>query len=587
MKRIYKSLFTCAVAGVMAGGMLTSCIDDGYDLDDIDLTINVGGDLGVPTSSTEQYTISDVLDLSSTSSIKATGDQYGYAKGDYVLVENGDPSYSTVNIDTQDVKNITCDPTNVKLSLTSQGTNQDVDQTIEGIHSKVKLSDDNIDKQLLSLTRIDANVKLDMGFKLEASTGFKGSLTLMPGFTLTYPEGWTIDLYDQSMASYCKVEGRKLIFTAAKKFTTASGLRVPVRVTSFDFTNMPAGEGLYKPGHFLVNGELLTSGPVRVSTGSTAAGTAINLNVKITPTIPAMTITAVTGKIDPKVDIDNSSFEINDIPDFLAEEDNYLDLADPRIVLNVNNGSPVDINLNAVVEAVTKNGGVRQIGIGDAHGTSQVMVKASSQNKIVLSATGNAVEGATVVKVPGLSELLAKIPDRINIKDVTAKVPSNKEYTIRLGSKFSVVTGYEAVVPLAFGENLRLSYSTDETGWDEDLSKYNFNEVTATMKVENSIPLEMVPEVQALDVFGHVIEDVTATVEGKVEGGSVASPAMSELRVTLRSNADNIGRLDGLHLEFKVTSSPKHVGEALNEAQALRFTEIRLKLKGGITIDAN
>lgn len=587
MKRIYKSLFTCAVAGVMAGGMLTSCIDDSYDLDDIDLTINVGGDLGVPTSSTEQYTISDVLDLSSTSSIKATGDQYGYAKGDYVLVENGDPSYSTVNIDTQDVKNITCDPTNVKLSFTSQGTNQDVDQTIEGIHSKVKLSDDNIDKQLLSLTRIDANVKLDMGFKLEASTGFKGSLTLMPGFTLTYPEGWTIDLYDQSMASYCKVEGRKLIFTAAKKFTTASGLSIPLKVTSFDFTSMPAGEGLYKPGHFLVNGELLTSGPVRVSTGSTAAGTAIDLNVKITPRIPAMTITAITGKIDPKVDIDNSSFEINDIPDFLAEEDNYLDLTDPRIVLNVNNGSPVDINLNAVVEAVTKNGGVRQIGIGDAHGTSQVMVKASSQNKIVLSATGNAVEGTTVVKVPGLSELLAKIPDRINIKDVTAKVPSNKEYTIRLGSKFSVVTGYEAVVPLAFGENLRLSYSTDETGWDEDLSKYNFNEVTATMKVENSIPLEMVPEVQALDVFGHVIEDVTATVEGKVEGGSVASPTMSELRVTLRSNADNIGRLDGLHLEFKVTSSPKHVGEALNEAQALRFTEIRLKLKGGITIDAN
>ncbi|MGM9817158.1 MAG: hypothetical protein ACI304_08925 [Lepagella sp.] len=587
MKRIYKGLFTCAVAGVMAGGMLTSCVDDSYDLSDIDLMVNVGGDLGVPTSSTEQYTISDVLDLSSTSSIKAVGEQYGYAKGDYVLVESGDPTYSNVNIDPQDVKNITCDPTYVKLSLTSPGTNQDVDQTIEGIHSKVKLSDDNIDKQLLSLTRIDANVKLDMELKLTASTGFKGSLTLKPGFTFTYPEGWKIELYDQSMASYCKVEGSKLIFTADKKFNATTGLSVPVRVTSFDFTNVPKGEGLYAPGHFLVNGELLTSGPVMVSTGSTAAGTAINLTMDITPKIPSMTITAVTGKVDPKVDIDNSSFEISDIPDFLAEEDNYLDLADPRIVLNVYNGSPVDINLNAVVEAVTDNGGVRQIGIGDAHSTSQVMVKASSRNKIVLSATGNAVEGATVVKVPGLTELLAKIPDRINIKDVTAKVPSDKEYTISLGSKFSVATGYEAVVPLAFGENLQLSYSTDESGWDEDLSKYNFNEVTAILGVENSIPLEMVPQVQALDVFGHVIEDVTATVEGKVKGGSLASPAISELRITLRSNAENIGRLDGLHLEFKVTSSPEHVGEALNEAQALRFTDIRLKLKGGVTVDAN
>ncbi len=586
MKKINKGLFTCAVACAVAGGMLTSCVDDSYDLSDIDLTVNVGGDLGVPTSSTEKYSISDVLDLSSTSSIKAVGEQYGYAKGDYVLVESGDPTYSNVNIDPQEVKNITCDPTYVKLSLTSPGTNRDVDQTIEGVHSKVKLSDDNIDKQLLSLTRIDANVELDMGFKLTASTGFNGSMTLKPGFTLTYPEGWKIELYDQSMASYCKVEGRKLIFTAAKKFTATTGLSVPVRVTSFDFTNMPKGEGLYKPGHFLMNGELLTSGPVMVSTGSTAAGTAINLTMDITPKIPSMTITAVTGKIDPKVDIDNSSFEISDIPDFLAEEDNYLDLADPRIVLNVNNGSPVDINLNAVVEAVTDNGSV-QIGIGDAHGTSPVMVKASSHNKIVLSATGKAVEGATVVEVPELTKLLAKIPNRINIKDVTAKVPSDKEYTIRLDSKFSVATDYEAVVPLAFGKNLQLSYSTDESGWDEDLSKYNFNEVTAILGVENSIPLEMVPQVQALDVYGHVIEDVTATVEGKVKGGSVASPAISELRVTLRSNAENIGRLDGLHLEFKVTSSPEHVGEALNEAQALRFTDIRLKLKGGITIDAN
>ena len=50
MKKINKGLFTCAVACAVAGGMLTSCVDDSYDLSDIDLTVNVGGDLGAPRS---------------------------------------------------------------------------------------------------------------------------------------------------------------------------------------------------------------------------------------------------------------------------------------------------------------------------------------------------------------------------------------------------------------------------------------------------------------------------------------------------------------------------------------------------------
>ena len=61
-------LWTCLMAG------LSACIDERYDLDkDIDYTISVGGDLSVPASSTEDFTLKNLLELEVRSMVQADG----------------------------------------------------------------------------------------------------------------------------------------------------------------------------------------------------------------------------------------------------------------------------------------------------------------------------------------------------------------------------------------------------------------------------------------------------------------------------------------------------------------------------------
>ncbi len=81
--------------------------------------------------------------------------------------------------------------------------------------------------------------------------------------------------------------------------------------------------------------------------------------------------------------------------------------------------------------------------------------------------------------------------------------------------------------------------------------------------------------------------DVTATVEGFVAGGSVSAPATSELKITLKSTARNLNELNGVAFLFNATNDGSHVGVPFNVAQYIKFSDIVLKIIGGIDIDLN
>lgn len=90
---------------IIALGSFQSCVDNDYDLDkDWNLVVNVGGgQLSVPGSSTELFSLEKLLDLDPESSIKAADQaiaaQYALSVGDYVLIQSGDPSEGNFTID--------------------------------------------------------------------------------------------------------------------------------------------------------------------------------------------------------------------------------------------------------------------------------------------------------------------------------------------------------------------------------------------------------------------------------------------------------------------------------------------------------
>jgi len=146
---------------------------------------------------------------------------------------------------------------------------------------------------------------------------------------------------------------------------------------------------------------------------------------------------------------------------------------------------------------------------------------------------------------------------------------------------------YDAVIPLAFGENLKFTYETTDEDWGEDLEKYNFDRVNISLNVSNTAPLNMKPIIDALDSDGQVINDVTATIDGIAKAGSLTQPTNSTLKAILKSTGPNLKNLDGIRIRFEASSDAACAGQALNEAQALRFTEIRISISGGVTIDLN
>jgi len=570
---------------------LIACVDNDYDLSkDIDMNVTVGGNITLPPSSTDIYTMSQILDLDENSSIKPVGHLYGLSQNDYVLVQDGNTSPSKFRIEKVRVYDSDPESSTTRLEFTGTGIPSDpITAKVTDLTNTMELKDDNVDLQIVSLKEATADIEFSFRLDFKSLDNYSGNLTVNKGFTISFPEEWTIENLTAGGFTGMK-DKHTLEFTSNHTLKAGAKLDLTFRVTKISLENVGEGQGLYAPGHFKLKRDIKSNGSVTISNGSLAAGSISRINVTTTPIVPDnATITTFTGIVNPNIDVAPTTFAITDVPDFLKEPGNNLDIDNPSIILTVNNTSPVDVNINALLKGTYNNGkDPVTVWIGDKHGTEPVMVRGNSITKLCLSRTGkSSVPGVVNITVPQLGTLITTIPDAVEMSNIDAKTPQDKYYTFVLGKEYSFTADYSLVVPLAFGPDLKFSYTTEDKGWDEDLDKYNFSEVLATVSVENTAPLDMLPHVKALDKRGNVMTDITATVEGNVAAGSLDKPSHSELKIILRSTAANIGELDGVLFEFDATAAPEYVGIPLNADQALKFTQIVLQLQGGIDIDLN
>lgn len=579
----------CATLAAVSVLALASCVDNDYDLSkDIDMTVNVGGNLTLPPSSTEPYTMEQILNLDGNSSIKPDGKEYGLAEGDYVLVQDGTTSPSRFKIDKVKLSDLTATSSDIELSFLGAGTDIRVGADVVNLTNALDLKDDNVDRQLVSLQQADVDIQLNIELSFTALDNYHGSIFIERGFEIAFPDGWTIQ---NNLNDGCGIKDNHiLVFSTERVVNAGQKLLLSVTVTHINLENAGPGEGLYAPGHFNLQPSIVSNGRVSINNGSLALGESTRVRLTARPAMTTAVITGFTGGVNPEINVDPTSFSINDVPDFLMEEGNNLDIENPRINLVVENTSPVDVNINGKLEGFYSGKTPVEVWVGDEHGTDAVLVRGNSTTVICLSRLGEGADlsaGEVNVKVPDLGNLITTIPDRIEMSSITAVVPQNKTYTFELGHQYDFLVNYKAVIPLAFGPDLKFTYTTSDNGWDSDLDKYNFKEVVATITVENTAPLNMVPKVRGIDHNGNVLTNITATVDGTVTAGNLGNASKSLLTVTLKSTAANMGELDGIEFDFDATSSSDFIGVPLNIKQALRFTEIKLQLRGGVDIDLN
>lgn len=568
-KRLTNKTFSCAF--VLLSSCMLSCVDSEYDLSkDLDMTVTVGGEnLTIPASNTKNITLEKIFDLNEESTVKADAD------GNYALSQTGKGSDTRVSIEEITIKSS-------EIALQSARTELNYMMSPSGtleatVNDKTSFSIDkrNITTDVTELYSSDVIMPASLRMNIEGSN----SLTFKKGFQIEFPDYMTITTTDQRV----KITGSVLTFIQDINVSQNSALYIPIQVTRIDFESMGTGKGLVAPGHLVIADDINISG-----TSTTTGGSAIQMIMDTEIKIDEIQLTQVTAKVNPEINVSIDPITINNLPDFLKDEQVRIDMTDPKIYLTVSNTSPVEVNFSGVLKSYKGGKLLASVPVGQSPNLITIPGNQPDEYIICLHRLNKNVEGADAsVTVENLNDLIETIPDEIRMDNIEAKA-SDKRCTIVLGSTYNVKTDYEINAPLQFNEGTNIVYSDVIDNWNKDVKDLSVKEVVITMDAQNSIPLTMNMEVKAINKNGTVLNSISTEVSSQIAAGTMENAKVTPLEITLKStDANAFKELDGLKYEVSATSSAETSGKVLNKNQYLRLENMTIKIKGGVTVDMN
>jgi len=564
---------------------MVSCVDNKYDLDkDIDMTINVGGEhLTIPAGSSDTAYLSKIIEVEEGDILQpdAATRVYHLTKKDDIDVEPTTVkevtiSETTTNLSPTEIVNATSSSVEVPATVTTFGDfeakSNNIDEALKelgALYAKAPvdliLTIDFQKEQSLNFTRVQAN-KLKIVFPdyivFKAEEGIQGHELILDGQVLSEN--------GSSYSRTLKVEGYK--------FSENAG------------AGKKPNEGtLTIEGVISMEGEVVTSG---------VSGTGI-LSLVPKTVLREMTANSVTGVIQPEIKAETTNIELNDLPDFLKDEETRMDITNPVILLRAENQLETPVEVDAVLTPMKDNAQIdgKEVKVGSGYGKTPVVL-ASGKNVIALSRTGECtIEGVTSnVKVEDINNLLETIPDDIEV-DLQPVVRNEGYYTAELGRAYEMPSSYEVDVPLSFEQNLNIVYNDSVQDLNKDLNdldKVILKKANVLLTVDNAIPLklQLKPEnVLIKDVYGNELTAVKKTIEEDkqyvTESTDGEKPVTSELVLNLTSeDTAFLSKID--RICFKLTAVPgSATGVPLKDTQWLKVTSIKLSVPGGVNVDLN
>lgn len=583
--RQYSLIWLCALG--MAS--FSSCVDDAYDLSkDIDMTVTIGGDLTVPGSNTDEVKLKDVLDIEDDSVVKAD------SEGNYSIVKDGEGSDTDVTVDGVNISGEELDIEKAEQNLSFKyisaagevSSEEDFNET-----TKFNIKKSDITEDLVALNWAELDMKSELVFGIKNNSDVK-RLWLKKGFSITFPAYMTVVSDDPD----CTVNEEGNVLTFNKDITIERGVtkRVDLRIVKMDFTHPSAeGQGLTSNHELIVNADVNIDGKAYISSSEFVQGeTQIDLTLESGMEVENIELKEVNGIADPKIDISVDPITIDNLPDFLSDDDVKIEMTDPRIYLTLTNESPVSVNMSAELIPYKNGERLNTVVIGNAdsdNAANSIIIPGNKTNYTICLHKGGSTDGLAADKfvvVENLNDLIATIPDEIKMENVVAKA-TKEDVTITMGETYNVRTDYKIDAPLMFSEGTNIIYTDSLDGWSEDIDKADFNKVEISMDVINRIPLELNMNMEAIDINGDVLSDVKVDVEGNIAAGTTDNPTTKTLKVTLTSSNGAVKRLDGIKFRVECKGGNGLENSCLNENQSIKIDNLKLKLIGGITMDLN
>ena len=559
---------------------LSACVNEDYDFTkEIDTDMTILENVSMPVGSIEAISISDILTLEDGSDSIIGKDE----NGDFVFTFTGSGISAEIDVPSLSIApadGIHTEPMEVHFStgpaagldpsmITGSISYSEVTGGILDAPMHIEI-DSELPEQIADVKSVDIAASIYLNFTVNT-----GAVHLAEGFVIEFPDFMNVTKSGYTDERFELVDNQKLVAKENILVSSSSPLAFALMT---DKINVPSG--VISGGRLVLEDEVHLRGDFYLSPSDfSVIPDKVIVNIKAD--IIHLDVVSAQVKLNIDEEIAGSMFALKDLPDFLSGGNICLDIYNPILKMGVSNDTPFAYDVKAEIVAV-KGSETVSLKLGESPAIS--IPANSSVNYHVSRREIPVTEGVTNIVSPKIGDMISMLPETISFKDIRLTSSGSDFVTITPGEKYQAAVSYEVYAPLAFDKDLKIEYTQDVNNLNLRIEDVLVESIDLALTLENTVPVGFAfNDVKAIDSEGNVIEGVTITVDKEIQAGNLASPSITQAKLSLRSQSGSV-EFDGLRLGIKAVAPASDLyGVALNEKQGLKISDIVLTVPEGIT----
>ena len=577
-----KSLLRSAIVVLASAFVATGCIDENYDLSNVDTTAELQvKDLVLPLD-IDEIAMKEFISIEDTGHIQVIN-------GEYVLIDSGTYTTDDIIVPAINIPAPSVAPIITTIKLLGNGNTPSSTKALPTLPtfplvfdigrqvSEFEYKASNISDYIVDIDVIGANFDITIDLVAEGLEKNIKSWTL-EDFTMRLPKGLTgetnIGIYDPETGIVeiggLVVEGTKATF---KMSITEVDVKKAGVVFDYDTHTISFKDEIgIHTGHVVVGKDDIKS----------LAGLPATADLKILFSMGNINVEMFGGTIQYNLEgIEIADIPITGIPTILSQETTDLILANPQVYVCFSNplGTNYGLYAQTGLTLTAKRPGQPDQKYSLDNGYFKLACNGCQGCKFCLSPEdpgqgnywGKFVD-AQHIPFSSLAYILSGkgLPRSIGISLDNPCIPRQKISHFPIGTNLGKMSGcYTIFAPLQLREGSQIVYSSTEKGWwNEEMDKLSIKYLQIAAMVTNDLPVDVEITGYPIDRDGNQIEDVV--IEGfHLETGVEDSPLHIKM-------AGKIEHLDGVVFVAKA----KATGQALRPDEHIILKDLKVKVSG-------
>ncbi len=546
-----------------------ACVDDNYDLSDIDTTVRVEvRNLSLPMH-LDPILMDDIIKIKSDGKVQIID-------GKYTVIQDGTITSDDVNIDPVHIDAPSISPvTDVIDRKGTPAPNEPVDFEVKVKPSAFNFASDDITTNIVDITAVYGTMSMTLNLQL---TNVSISTFTLTDVKLQMPKG--LLNATATAGTYSPSTG---LWQISKLVTNGNTATATLTIGGFDLQQMGAKVFTGGSHNITVDSSVeLLDGTLTVNPANITSAIPQQAEVSVSYVCTDFDAETIDGTIEyPITSVNIHDVDITGLPDVLSQEGTDVRIADPRIYIQANNPLQNDhlvAQTGLEIIAYHNDGTQGSYSINAPYFTIGGDNPSGIYNYCLAPMQPQQVDPeynpAEYVPFTSLSNVFSGngVPSRLGISLVDPKIPSQKVTNFRVGENYGSVHGkYTFTAPLELKQGSTIVYSSTEDGWSsDDLDHLTITRLDVTLKVSSDFPM-------AIDFTGYPIDAEGKQIDGvNIVGATV--PAMAKDAEVKISITGTITGLDGI--VYKAVAVQGSDTQTLSPDMSIQLSDIRPTASG-------